>query len=94
MMVELLDIGNSFTRIALWDGTEIRSLRRVATADFSGAEAALPKVAACVCPEVRAKLEGAGIEFITALNQRSRVDFSAVDRTTLGADREIGRAHV
>ena len=87
MMVELLDIGNSFTRIALWDGTGIRDLRRIATADFSGTDTALPKIAACVCPEVRAKLEGAGIEFISALNQRSRVDFSAVDRTTLGADR-------
>ena len=86
-MVEILDIGNSFTRIARWDGAGICGLRRVATADFSGTGTPLPKVAACVCPEIRARLEGSDIRFISALEQQSNVDFSAVDRTTLGADR-------
>ncbi|MCI5779725.1 MAG: type III pantothenate kinase [Lentisphaeria bacterium] len=86
-MVELLDIGNSFTRIAEWDGTGIRGLRRVATADFFGTGTRLPQVAACVCPEVRDRLRGREVFFISALEQRSRVDFSAVDGSTLGADR-------
>ena len=86
-MVELLDIGNTFTRIAEWDGARLRGLRRVATADFAGTDAAGPQVAACVCPEVRERLAGRGIHFISALDQRSRVDFSAVDGAALGADR-------
>jgi type III pantothenate kinase len=86
-MIEILDIGNTFTRIALWDGIQIRSLRRVATADFSGTDSGLPAVAACVCPEVKNALAGTGIKFISALEQSSEVDFSPVDGTTLGADR-------
>ncbi|MBR2344990.1 MAG: type III pantothenate kinase [Lentisphaeria bacterium] len=86
-MIEILDIGNSFTRIALWDGIHIRSLRRVATADFSGTAGDLPAVAACVCPDVKKRLAGENIEFISAVNHRSAVDFSAVNTATLGADR-------
>ncbi len=86
-MVELLDIGNTFTRIAQWDGNRIRSLHRVLTADFSGTGTALPQVAACVCPAVKARLHNSGIRFISALDHDSGVDFSAVDRATLGADR-------
>ena len=87
-MLEILDIGNSFTRIAEWDGKKIRSVRKVSTADFCGTKQSdRKKVAACVCPEVKKRLQQSGIEFISALNQRSQVDFSGVDRSTLGADR-------
>lgn len=86
-MVDILDIGNTFTRIARWDGNKIRSLRRVATADFSGTEPGIPAVAACVRPDVKKRLQNAGIKFISALDQASEVDFSAVDCRTLGADR-------
>lgn len=87
-MLEILDIGNSFTRIAEWDGEKIRSVRKVPTADFYGTDNQdCPKVAASVCPDVQKRLQHSGIEFISALNQHSKVDFSPVDCSTLGADR-------
>lgn len=86
-MVDILDIGNTFTRIAQWDGKMIRSLHRVPTADFSGTDPGHPAVAACVRPDVKERLKDSGIKFISALNQESDVDFSAVDCRTLGADR-------
>ncbi len=86
-MVELLDIGNTYTRIAQWDGSEIRSLHRVLAADFSGTSGNMPQVAACVCPAVGKRLSGSGIRFISALDHDSAVDFSGVDCSTLGADR-------
>ena len=46
-----------------------------------------PRVAACVYPAEKDRLQDAGIEFISALNQHSKVDFSLVDGSTLGADR-------
>ena len=86
-MLDILDIGNTFTRIASWDGKKIRSIRRVATADFSGTGTGVPAVAACVRPDVKAQLAKENIKFISAFNQASEVDFSAVDCRTLGADR-------
>ncbi len=86
-MTELLDIGNTFTRIARWDGYQIRSLHRVPTADFSGTGSGLPQIAACVCPAVKERLSGSGIRFISAQDNASAVDFSGVDCSTLGADR-------
>ncbi len=87
-MLEILDIGNSFTRIAEWDGKKIRSVRKVSTADFCGTNSSdCKKVAACVCPDVKKRLQQSEIEFISALNQHSQVDFSCIDCSTLGADR-------
>lgn len=93
-MFQVLDIGNTHSRIGLWEGGRFISFRVVDTATL-GADrdfAQLPTVAACVCPEIRKKLECCNIEFISALNQRSAVDFSPVDCTTLGADRVANAA--
>ena len=92
-MFQILDIGNTHTRIALWDNGKFTSIKVVDTAtldccDFSD----IPTAAACVCAEIRSKLDGCGINFISALNQKSSVDFSLVDCTTLGADRVANAA--
>ena len=92
-MFQVLDIGNTHTRIALWEDGKFTSIKVVDTAaldccDFSS----VPAVAACVCAEVRQKLEKCGITFISALNQKSDVDFSLVDCSTLGADRVANAA--
>ena len=91
-MVQLLDIGNTFTRIAVWDGGDFVDLRRLPTneleREFSGDEKEnISRVAACVCPSVKSALSGYGIDFISASNHHSKVDFSLVDTSTLGADR-------
>jgi type III pantothenate kinase len=86
-MLTVLDIGNTFTRIAEWNGGEFINLRRLPTAELSSEKSVIPQVAACVCPAVKEKLKDSAVEFISALNQHSKVDFSPVDCTTLGADR-------
>lgn len=86
-MLKVLDIGNTFTRIAVWDGGEFIDLRRLPTAELTGSGDGIPQVAACVCPAVKEQLKNTGIEFISAVNQHSPVDFSLVDTSTLGADR-------
>ena len=86
-MLEVLDIGNTFTRIAMWDGGEFVNLRRLSTAELVIENDGVHRVAACVCPDVKSRLQTAGVEFISALNHHSKVDFSLVDCTTLGADR-------
>lgn len=91
-MVQLLDIGNTFTRIAVWDGGDFVDLRRLPTNElerefFGEVQSNIPRVAACVCPSVKNALSEYGIDFISAQNHHSKVDFSPVDTSTLGADR-------
>jgi type III pantothenate kinase len=86
-MLEVWDIGNTFTRIAIWDGGEFTVLRRLPTVELTAAADNIPRAAACVCPAVREKLSGSGIKFISAVDQHSKVDFSLMDCSTLGADR-------
>ena len=85
----LLDIGNTHTRIARSDGAAIRILRTLATAELSDAD--LPDderfAAVSVVPEAAERLESRRIEFVTAENCGGLIDFSAVDASTLGADR-------
>ena len=84
----LLDIGNTHTRIACSNGAEIRLLRRLPTAELS--PELIPEgeaAAASVCPWAAERLRGRGINFIGARTCCSRVDFSQVDASTLGADR-------
>ena len=92
-MFQILDIGNTHTRIAFWDRGRFISIKVVDTAALDCCEfSSIPAAAACVCAEVRKKLDGCGINFISALNQRSGVDFSLVDCSTLGADRVANAA--
>ena len=86
-MLKVLNIGNTFTSVAEWDGGEFHNLRRLPTAELSCETGDVPQVAACVCPAVKEILKDSSVEFISALNQHSKVDFSLVDCSTLGADR-------
>ena len=91
-MFHILDIGNTHTRIAVWENGKFTSVRIMDTADLKCPFTELPAAAACVCAEIRKRLENSGINFISALNQRSKVDFSLVDCSTLGADRVANAA--
>ena len=87
-MFQILDIGNTHARIAIWENGAFSSVRMINTSDldcsfFDGT----PAVAACVCAEVKKRLEKCNIDFISARNQKSDVDFSPVDTSSLGADR-------
>ena len=85
--MEILDIGNTFTRVAKWNGGEFVDLRRLPTGEYSIGKDGCRRIAACVFPAEKERLKDSGIEFISALNQYSKVDFSGVDCSTLGADR-------
>ena len=88
-MIRILDIGNTHTRIADWDGEKFCQWRVIDTDSVAEEyqEPDFPAAAACVCPEVQMALEGRGIRFISALSQESEVDFHLIDRKTIGADR-------
>ena len=85
----LLDIGNTHTRIAQSDGAAICILRTLPTAELAAAD--LPEAeriaAASVVPQAAERLKPRGVVFVTATNCGGLVDFSAVDATSLGADR-------
>ena len=85
----LLDIGNTHTRIARSDGAAIRILRTLATAELSAADLpdGEPVAAVSVVPLAAERLKSRRIEFVTAENCGDLIDFSAVDSSTLGADR-------
>lgn len=86
-MIRVLDIGNTFTRIALWDGEKFTDIIRVPTEKLELDADGIPTVAACVCPAVKERLQHLDIDFISAADQHGKVDFSPVDCRTLGADR-------
>ena len=85
----LLDIGNTHTRIAESEGAAIRILRTLPTAELTAAD--LPEgervAAASVVPRAAERLKPRDVMFVTAANCGGVVDFSAVDATSLGADR-------
>ncbi|MBQ9087308.1 MAG: type III pantothenate kinase [Lentisphaeria bacterium] len=94
-MFQILDIGNTHTRIANWDNGKFSDIEVVDTAELAAKGCDFlkyPAAAACVCREVRKQLDACGINFISALNQKSQVDFSLVDCSTLGADRVANAA--
>ena len=91
-MFHILDIGNTHTRIAIWENGRFKSVRIVNTADLKCPFTELPAAAACVCAGIRKRLKNSGINFISALNQKSKVDFSLVACSTLGADRVANAA--
>lgn len=86
-MLQLLDIGNTFTVIADWDGGRFSNLRRLPTIELENFIPAGQFAAACVCPAAKKFFSGYQDFFISALHQKSKVDFSMVDTSTLGADR-------
>ena len=92
-MFQVLDIGNTHTRIAVWENGAFSPVKVVNTAELEcSCFSDTPAVAACVCAELKTRLENCGITFISSLNQKSKVDFSPVDCSTLGADRVANAA--
>ena len=88
-MVIVLNIGNTYSRAALWDGVRFELLPCVETARLTAESlpAGLPVIAATVVPEVKERLAGREIRYIDARNCGGRVDFTRIDCSTLGADR-------
>lgn len=90
-MLTLVNIGNTHTGIARWDGSGVELLTTVDTAGFDPEQlpAGIPVAAASVVPEVSAKLKAAHPEsfFVTPESAAGLLDFSPVDPSTLGADR-------
>lgn len=88
-MYTLLDIGNTRTRLAAFDGGRIEIVRVFNTSDLTPAmlTGCMGIFAACVVPDARARLQGLPVTYLTAQNAGSLIDFTQVDSSTLGADR-------
>lgn len=89
LLTVILNIGNTYSRAALWDGKHFELLPRVETArlDPNALPAGVPVVAATVVPEVKTRPGADRIRFIDARHCGEFVDFTKVDCSTLGADR-------
>jgi len=91
MSMLLLDVGNTATRIALWDGKKIGAIRRIPTADLTSAQLppGIPLAGACVVPDAWKRLETDDRPRfrLSADNCGNLLDFSRMDASTLGADR-------
>ena len=85
----ILNIGNTYSRPALWDGERFELLPRIETARLTqdSLPAGLPIVAATVVPALKTRLASDRIRFIDSRNCGNSVDFTQVDCSTLGADR-------
>ena len=88
-MTVILNIGNTYSRAALWNGSAFEFLPRIETVRLTSAAlpAGMPVVAATVVPELKQRLAGADIRFIDSRHCGCLVDFTQVDTSTLGADR-------
>lgn len=85
----LLDIGNTHSRIARYDGSKITVLRTLRSCDLDISD--IPEDpegiwGASVVPAVAAKVKEK-VKFITVADAGKILDFSCVDSSTLGADR-------
>jgi type III pantothenate kinase len=87
-MLFVMNIGNTNTQTAVWDGTCLSELRTCPTAslEVSMIRSAMPAAAASVVPEARRKLSECGIFWLGA-EMRTGLDTSAMDMSTVGADR-------
>jgi len=88
-MYTLLDIGNTRTRLAAFDGDRIEIVRVFNTSELTAAmlTGCEDIFAACVVPDARARLQGVPVTYLSAQNAGSLIDFTRVDSSTLGADR-------
>ena len=89
VLTVILNIGNTYSRAALWNGSAFEFLPRIETVRLTSAAlpAGMPVVAATVVPELKQRLAGADIRFIDSRHCGCLVDFTQVDTSTLGADR-------
>ena len=88
-MTVILNIGNTYSRAALWNGNRFELLPAIETARFDPRRlpAGASVVAATVVPEVKTRPGAEKIRFVDARNCGHFVDFTQVDSSTLGADR-------
>ncbi len=88
-MYTLLDIGNTRTRLAVFDGSRIEIVRVFNTSELAPAmlTGCQDIFAACVVPDAKARLTGLPITYLSARNAGTLIDFTQVDSSTLGADR-------
>lgn len=88
-MYTLLDIGNTRTRLAVFDGSQLEIVRVLNTSDLTPSmlTGCGDIFAACVVPDAKARLTGLPITYLTAQNAGPLIDFTQVDASTLGADR-------
>jgi type III pantothenate kinase len=86
--VVVADIGNSRTRTAFWRGGRLHRLESIPTGEISPLVfgKASRVAASCVAPSVRRKFKHLDILWVDA-SLDTGVDFSLVDRRTIGADR-------
>lgn len=87
-MLFVMNIGNTNTQTAVWDGMSLRELRSCPTLslDVSMIPRDMPAAAASVVPEVSRKLSPCGIFWLGA-EMRTGLDTSIMDMGTVGADR-------
>ena len=95
-MVIVLNIGNTYSRAALWDGVRFELQPRVETARLTADSlpAGLPVIAATVVPEVKERLAGREIRYIDARNCGGRVDFTRIDYASIARGFGIRGYHV
>jgi len=90
-LLTLLNIGNTHTGIARWDGSgiEILSSRDTAGFDPAGIPGDAPVAIASVVPELSERIKKSRPDafFVTPEKAAALLDFSPVDPSTLGADR-------
>ncbi len=84
-----LNIGNTNTQLAYWNGPDLAEITVCPTAELSPAHIpdGITAAATCVVPEVRKKLAAARDIFWVGPAMRFNVDTSAMDMSTVGADR-------
>ena len=84
-----LNIGNTYSSAALWNGQGFELLPRFRTAELTADSfpPGIPIIAATVVPSVKERLAGRKIHYIDAQTCGKLIDFTKVDCGTLGADR-------
>jgi type III pantothenate kinase len=91
MKLTVIDIGNTNTRIAEWDGVSLSHRISISTAKMTSKKIPLetPAAISCVVPQIKSKIKGKNILWINAMCGAG-LDFSAVDRPAIGSDRVAG----
>lgn len=86
-MLLLLNIGNTNTQYALYDG-QVKEIKTCPTVNFSAdlLPPGIPVAAASVVPAVKEKLRGRDVFYVSS-DKCAGMDFSHVEASSVGADR-------
>jgi type III pantothenate kinase len=93
MKLTVIDIGNTNTRIAEWNGVSLSHCTSISTAKITSKKIPpeTPAAISCVVPQIKSKIKNRNILWINAMCGAG-LDFSAVDSSTIGSDRVAGAA--